>query len=95
MGEWGGLVFRLMLSAQLAYVFWVLVELSYDAAVRALDLQERGVERLRARTGMAAELAAGAVRAVSDRRCVVCGGSLRTEDRQSSCFSARTRSRRA
>jgi hypothetical protein len=29
----------------------VLAELSYDAAVRALDLQERGVEQLRARTG--------------------------------------------
>jgi hypothetical protein len=29
-----------------------LVELGYDAAVRALDLQERGVEQLRARTGM-------------------------------------------
>jgi hypothetical protein len=28
-----------------------LVELSYDAAVRALDLQERSVEQLRARTG--------------------------------------------
>jgi hypothetical protein len=26
-------------------------ELSYDAAIRALDLQERGVEQLRARTG--------------------------------------------
>jgi hypothetical protein len=30
----------------------VLTELSYEAAVRALDLQERGVEQLRARTGM-------------------------------------------
>jgi hypothetical protein len=29
----------------------LLAELSYDAAVRALDLQERGVEQLRARTG--------------------------------------------
>jgi hypothetical protein len=29
----------------------VLAELSYEAAVRALDLQERGVEQLRARTG--------------------------------------------
>jgi hypothetical protein len=29
-----------------------LAELSYEAAVRALDLQERGVEQLRARTGM-------------------------------------------
>jgi hypothetical protein len=29
----------------------VLAELSYDAAVRALDLQERSVEQLRARTG--------------------------------------------
>jgi hypothetical protein len=29
----------------------VLSQLSYDAAVRALDLQERGVEQLRARTG--------------------------------------------
>ncbi len=29
----------------------VLAELSYDAAVRALDLQERGIEQLRARTG--------------------------------------------
>jgi hypothetical protein len=29
----------------------VLAELSYDAAVRALDLQERGVEQLRSRTG--------------------------------------------
>jgi hypothetical protein len=28
-----------------------LAELSYDAAVRALDLQERGVEQMRARTG--------------------------------------------
>jgi len=28
-----------------------LAELSYDAAIRALDLQERGVEQLRARTG--------------------------------------------
>jgi hypothetical protein len=28
-----------------------LAELSYNAAVRALDLQERGVEQLRARTG--------------------------------------------
>jgi hypothetical protein len=28
-----------------------LVGLSYDAAIRALDLQERGVEQLRARTG--------------------------------------------
>jgi hypothetical protein len=28
-----------------------LVELSYEAAIRALDLQERGVEQLRARTG--------------------------------------------
>lgn len=30
----------------------VLVELSYDAGVRALDLQERAVEQLRARTGI-------------------------------------------
>ncbi len=30
----------------------VLAELSYDAAVRALDLQERAVEQLRARTGL-------------------------------------------
>jgi hypothetical protein len=29
-----------------------LAELSYDAAVRALDVQERAVEHLRARTGM-------------------------------------------
>ncbi len=29
----------------------VLSELSYDAAVRALDLQERGLEQLRSRTG--------------------------------------------
>jgi hypothetical protein len=29
----------------------VLAELSYDAGVRALDLQERAVEQLRARTG--------------------------------------------
>lgn len=29
-----------------------LAELSYDAAVRALDVQERGVEQLRARTGL-------------------------------------------
>lgn len=29
-----------------------LAELSYEAAVRALDLQERGVEQLRARTGV-------------------------------------------
>jgi hypothetical protein len=29
----------------------VLAELSYDAAIRALDLQERAVEQLRARTG--------------------------------------------
>jgi hypothetical protein len=29
----------------------LLAEMSYDAAVRALDLQERGVEQLRARTG--------------------------------------------
>jgi hypothetical protein len=29
----------------------VLSQLSYEAAVRALDLQERGVEQLRARTG--------------------------------------------
>ena len=29
----------------------ILSELSYDAAVRALDLQERAVEQLRARTG--------------------------------------------
>jgi hypothetical protein len=29
----------------------VLAELSYDSAVRALDLQERAVEQLRARTG--------------------------------------------
>jgi hypothetical protein len=29
----------------------VLAELSYNAAIRALDLQERGVEQLRARTG--------------------------------------------
>lgn len=29
----------------------ILAELSYDAAVRALDLQERSVEQLRARTG--------------------------------------------
>src|ERR1700704_260863 len=28
-----------------------LIGLSYDAAIRALDLQERGVEQLRARTG--------------------------------------------
>jgi hypothetical protein len=28
-----------------------LAELSYEAAIRALDLQERGVEQLRARTG--------------------------------------------
>lgn len=30
----------------------VLAELSYDAGVRALDLQERAVEQLRARTGI-------------------------------------------
>jgi hypothetical protein len=30
----------------------VLAELSYDAGVRALDLQERGLEQLRARTGV-------------------------------------------
>jgi hypothetical protein len=29
----------------------VLAELSYEAAVRALDLQERAIEQLRARTG--------------------------------------------
>jgi hypothetical protein len=29
----------------------LLSQLSYDAAVRALDLQERGIEQLRARTG--------------------------------------------
>ena len=29
----------------------VLAELSYDAGVRALDLQERAVEQLRSRTG--------------------------------------------
>ena len=35
-----------MMSASL------LAELSYDAGVRALDLQERAVEQLRARTGI-------------------------------------------
>ncbi len=30
----------------------LLAELSYDAGVRALDLQERAVEQLRARTGI-------------------------------------------
>jgi hypothetical protein len=30
----------------------ILAQLSYDAALRALDLQERAVEQLRARTGI-------------------------------------------
>jgi hypothetical protein len=38
-------------SGTIVAVSTVLAELSYDAGVRALDLQERAVEQLRARTG--------------------------------------------
>jgi hypothetical protein len=57
----------------------VLTELSYEAAVRALDLQERGVEQLRARTGIllaASSLTASFFGAQSIRR----GSSIGTLD---------------